>query len=298
MCIYIYIPYPLWLKASAPDRLRRLLEGAVDMKKTEDMASGASPAVPEVSSDDPKSALSKPSQPSSAAKPTLPKKKPCESNRITRTVPRHQARSRSPRSHAGPCPRLRIRSLCSGEELHPLRDQNWAIPTSVVHMTSFLTIREIFDMVCFTLAWPHEFLRLHSGDNVYEFPRPTSKSTSRAYEIRYLIYLNTSVMTAAGFDSADKPACRQQVDEIVIYYYKWMPTDFQAPEADGFCLCSFGGCCRLCNVPSIGVCWGCGNSAACRSKSCGCDCCCFATTMRIVQPLLRCPILGCSPWWA
>ena len=61
-------------------------------------------SVPKVSSDDAKSALSEPSQPSSAAKPTLPKQKPGAQSSITKSAPREQVRSRSPTSHAGPCP--------------------------------------------------------------------------------------------------------------------------------------------------------------------------------------------------
>jgi hypothetical protein len=67
------------------------------------------------------------------------------------------------------------------------------------------------------------------------------------------------------------------------------------------CICDFGGCCRLCFVPSTGGCVGCGNNGCCRSGDCGHPCC---------ESLVdgwppggtdgrdrRCDRLGCRPWW-
>ncbi len=79
-------------------------------------------------------------------------------------------------------------------------------------------------------------------------------------------------------------------------YDYWLPDNFQAPDAQGYCLCNFGGCCRLCLVPGDGPCWGCGNNGCCRCVECGCSCCESPEGIHLLER--RCPIVGCRPEWA
>ena len=63
-----------------------------------------------------------------------------------------------------------------------------------------------------------------------------------------------------------------------------------------WCICDFGGCCRLCHVPGNGVCGGCGNNACCRCGNCGHTCC--ARRVRSDKIMRLCDRQGCQPWWA
>jgi len=64
---------------------------------------------------------------------------------------------------------------------------------------------------------------------------------------------------------------------------------------DGSCICDFGGCCRLCFVPSNTGCSGCGNNGCCRSGNCGHPCC--KKMVGLQDVLHRCDRQGCRPWW-
>jgi hypothetical protein len=51
------------------------------------------------------------------------------------------------------------------------------------------------------------------------------------------------------------------------------PSDYGQGACQGFCVCDFGGCCRLCLVPSSVICRACGNNGCCRTGNCGHECC-------------------------
>ena len=143
-----------------------------------------------------------------------------------------------------------------------------------------VTIKDVFRAV----HWPTEFMQFRIGDKFYDFPRLHSKQK----------YSKTSLIGLSS--SAGLAGLSEEIHEITVFYYCWMPADFQAPEARGYCLCNFGGCCSLCKVPSIEICKGCGNNGCCRTGDCGCDCC--VQESKDLRPRRRCPISGCRPDWA
>ena len=83
-----------------------------------------------------------------------------------------------------------------------------------------------------------------------------------------------------------------------------MPEDFRACPRTNKCICEFGGCCRLCQVPvralrHRGVCPGCGSGpGCCLCATCGCDCCEGKAPPVLPDDAPRCPFHGCQPEWA
>lgn len=181
-------------------------------------------------------------------------------------------------------PRLRVRNATNGEELLSLRDHSYFVPRPFDLVTRSTTIKDVFEAVCRALPWEPEFMQLLIGDKAYDFPRLLSKQ-------KHLNTLVMSLISSSGFEGLS-----DVTHEIAVFYHLRMPTDFQAPDAQGYCLCNFGGCCTLCNVPSNQICRGCGNNGCCRAGNCDCDCCC--DKFKDFQPQRRCPILGCRPEWA
>ena len=176
-------------------------------------------------------------------------------------------------------PRLRVRAL-DGEELDML-DTSYAIPRPFKFVSRSTTIKDVFSACCKTLQWPEEFMILENGGNTYEWPRLTR-------EQEHLYTLVTTLTPSSG---------SQGLSDVSydFTFLRRVPDNFQAPGARGFCLCHFGGCCRLCFVPSNRPCWGCGNNGCCRSANCGCSCC---ESPRGIDPERRCPLMGCRPEWA
>ena len=166
-----------------------------------------------------------------------------------------------------------------GEELHVVLDTSYAIPRPFILRPS-TRIKDVFFACCETLKWPHEFMSLIIDGNTYKWPRLHS-------EQKHLDSLVTNIIPST--------IGSQQLSDVVFAYYRWVPKNFQAADAQGYCLCNFGGCCRLCNVPSGQICWGCGNNGGCRSESCGHSCC---KLPRSIDPERRCPLMGCRPEWA
>ena len=176
-------------------------------------------------------------------------------------------------------PRLRVFNL-NGAELYML-DTRYAIPRPFKYVSPSTRIKDVFSACCETLQWPEEFMSLTIGDHTYKCPRRDSEQK----------HLDIFVMTLI-------PSSGSQRLSDVSYdftYYCWVPDNFQAPGAQGYCLCHFGGCCRLCFVPGNGICWGCGNNGCCHSVNCGCYCC---KSPKGFHPERRCPMAGCRPEWA
>ena len=185
---------------------------------------------------------------------------------LVKTFPMEAVRSR----------RLRVRNASNGEEL--------LVPRPFNHVDRGTTIKDVFAAVSRALPWPHEFMQLLIGDKAFDFPHRLDKQ-------EHLDTLLMSLISSSGFERLS-----DVIPEITVSYLRWIPTDFRAPDAEGYCLCNFGGCCTVCNVPSNQICGGCGNNGCCRTGSCGCDCCCEG--YKDFQPQRRCPILGCRPEWA
>ena len=177
-------------------------------------------------------------------------------------------------------PRLRVYAALDGKELHML-DTRYANPRPFKYVSPSTRIMDVFSAVCKTLQWPAEFMILIIGSNTYKWPRLLS-------EQQHLQILVTTLITSSGFQRLSGVSCN-------FTYLRWVPDNFQAHDARGYCLCIFGGCCRLCFVPGDGICWGCGNNGCCRSVNCGCYCC---KSPKGFHPERRCPIAGCRPEWA
>ena len=181
--------------------------------------------------------------------------------------------------------RLRLRNLESGVELPWVYDYSYCIPRPF-YVRRSTTIKDIFTAVSFAVAaghpnpWPLEYIKLMIGNNLYECP------------------VNLKLQKQKGVDQKVHKVVGDQQDEVVVSYHCMMPEDFSRCGG-GYCLCSFGGCCRLCNVPGTSVCPSCGNNGCCRCQNCGCECCseCFHAN-ELSRDLRRCPILGCRPRWA
>ena len=175
--------------------------------------------------------------------------------------------------------RLRVYAL-GGEELDML-DTSYAIPRPFKYVSLSTRIKDVFSACCETLQWPREFMILRMGGNTYKWPRLLS-------EQQHLHILVTTLIPSSG---------SQQLSDVSYDFtcLRRVPHNFQSPDSQGYCLCNFGGCCRLCFVPSSEVCWGCGNNGCCRSVNCGCSCC---ESPKGIHPERRCPISGCIPWWA
>ena len=133
----------------------------------------------------------------------------------------------------------------------------------------------ICEACCQALAWPREFMTVTVNDESFNFPR--LRRQQEHLHRRLLDIVETSQR------------------EIVVTYYLRMPSNFRDPIANGYCLCAFGGCCKLCIYPSSEVCGGCGNNGCCRTDNCGDECC---EGEEITEPERRCPFLGCKPEWA
>ena len=172
-------------------------------------------------------------------------------------------------------PTIRVYNANGG--LLPIMDRKYCIPRPFDRVKRSTTVKDIFVAVSHAVQWPREFMQLRIGDKAYDFPILISKQK----------HLETFVMSLISYPHQtfqDAPV------GIIVFYDLRMPTDFNGI----YCLCDFGGCCRLCNVPSNQICKGCGNNGCCRVVECGCDCCEDPN----VQPQRRCPILGCRPKWA
>jgi len=185
-----------------------------------------------------------------------------------------------PATFEQPRPRLRVYAMSGGEELRIL-DTSYAIPRSFKFVSPSTRIMDVFSACCIKLQWPHEFMSLSIGGNVYKWPRLLR-------EQQHLHILVTTLIPSSD--------CQGLYDVAYDFtYVLWMPDNFQAPDARGYCLCNFGGCCRLCFVPSNEPCCGCGNNGCCRCMNCGCSCC---ESPEDIQPMSRCPFEGCRPEWA
>ena len=163
-----------------------------------------------------------------------------------------------------------------GEELH-MFDTSYFFPRPFKHASPSTTIKEVFLVCCETLQWPREWMMLSIGENTYQWSEQQ--------------HLDSLVMTLTP-SSGSQQLCDVSYD---FTYLRRVPDNFQAPEAQGLCLCDFGGCCRLCFVPNNVPCWGCGNNGCCRCVGCGCSCC---ESGEGIDPERRCPLMGCRPWWA
>lgn len=178
------------------------------------------------------------------------------------------------------CATLRVRNAINGDLLAVL-NHRYAVPRPFQYVSDSTTIRDVFSEVCKTLRWPSEFMLLSIAGVVYDCPRLLSRQ-------QHLNALVTNLSSSSGL---------QRLSDVSydFLYYLRMPENFQAPDAQSYCLCDFGGCCRLCFAPSHRLCWGCGNNGCCRCANCGCDCCVSPEDFR---PVRRCPISGCRPAWA
>ena len=173
-------------------------------------------------------------------------------------------------------PRLRVYKAMDGEELH-MFDTSYFFPRPFKHVSPSTTIKEVFLVCCETLQWPREWMMLSIGENTYQWSEQQ--------------HLDSLVMTLTP-SSGSQQLCDVSYD---FTYLRRVPDNFQAPEAQGLCLCDFGGCCRLCFVPNNVPCWGCGNNGCCRCVGCGCSCC---ESGEGIDPERRCPLMGCRPRWA
>ena len=179
-------------------------------------------------------------------------------------------------------PRLRVLGgQLNGEALNML-DTSYAIPRPFKYVCPSTRIKDVFLACCNTLQWPEEFMSLSIGDDTYRLPR-------RISEQKHLYIFVMTLIPSSGSQWLS------DVSYDFTYDY-WLPDNFQAPDALGYCLCNFGGCCRLCLVPGAGICWGCGNNGCCRCVECGCSCCKSPEGIHLLQR--RCPIAGCRPEWA
>ena len=174
--------------------------------------------------------------------------------------------------------RKRLRCYNMNGELLNLFDHSYVIPRPFDFVSERRTLGEVFEAVSKCAQWPLEWIRLIIGDHQFEWPRLR----------RLQDHLRAPVMCYVNPDVA----------EIVATVNFRFPDNFHDSAAPGYCLCDFGGCCTLCNVPSCEICPGCGNNGCCRSDSCGHDCCAAVARGDSFQPRYLCPMSGCRPWWA
>ena len=179
---------------------------------------------------------------------------------------------------AAQLPKLQIRNAISSENL-AISNQRYAIPRPLDRVKEYTTLRDVFLACSQALSWPCEFMTLIIDDQVFDFPRLISRQG----------HLDMKVIDVV------QP---QPLDEILVRYHLQIPSNFQDPNAQGYCLCNFGGCCKLCKVPGGEICSGCGNNGCCRSNDCGCECCLAGSTNNSFQPVRRCPRVGCQPRWS
>ena len=187
-------------------------------------------------------------------------------------------------------PLLRVHNAVNGEELR-LVDISYAVPRPFDRVTQRTTIEDIFRAVGQAVPWPCEWMRIAIGDRTCDWPRTLALRKRLRTPLMSCIPSVLDVVPA-GCSQRETDATHE-ITAAVTYQ---IPRDFRASEAQGYCLCDFGGCCTLCNVPSSEVCSGCGNNGCCRCSNCGCDCCCDEA--KDFQPHRMCPVAGCRPMWA
>ncbi len=118
-------------------------------------------------------------------------------------------------------PRLRVYAAMDGEELHML-DTSYFFPRPFKHVSPSTTIKDVFSACCETLQWPCEWMMLSIGENTYQWSEQQ--------------HLDILVMTLIP-SSGSQQLCDVSYD---FTYLRRVPDNFQAPEAQGFCLCHFG----------------------------------------------------------
>ena len=134
-------------------------------------------------------------------------------------------------------------------------------------------IEDLFDPCSVALNWHVEFIKLVLDDKVFRFNKRIAERT----RTRILDLISPA-------DLLQQKPCRINV-------VLEMPENF----GGDCCLCSFGGCCKLCRVPGGRICPGCGNNGCCRASNCGCACC---EENLPCDGGPRCPFKGCRPEWA
>ena len=172
--------------------------------------------------------------------------------------------------------------LCHTVGGEPLKLLNhaYAVPRPFDFVREDTTLGEVFKAASKARdSWPVEWMKVVIGDHQFEWPRLLKSQE----------HLRTLVIQLCGDPNADG---------ILVTVCFSFPDNFQDPKASGYCLCNFGGCCRLCYVPSCVVCLGCGNNACCRSNDCDYSCCDAIEKGVGFQAQMRCPISGCRPAWA
>ena len=172
--------------------------------------------------------------------------------------------------------------LCHTVGGEPLKLLNhaYAVPRPFDFVREDTTLGEVFKAASKAKdSWPVEWMKVVTGDHQFEWPRL----------LKLQEHLRTPVIQLCGDPNADG---------ILVTVCFSFPDNFQDPKASGYCLCNFGGCCRLCYVPSCVVCPGCGNNGCCRSNDCDYSCCDAIEKGVGFQAQMRCPVSGCRPAWA
>ena len=194
---------------------------------------------------------------------STPERKPC--------VPSPMPLTDRQRRHTKLCVSVH---LLSGE-IVMLKDYLGEAQKTVDVLFYLSTVEDLIPRCSETLCWHQDFLQL-----VFE---------QHKFKYQYLAKHKTPWSSIIN-----EPGTETYSLQLLLVA---MPDDFRLHK--GLCICAFGGCCRLCPVPTSGCdggCVGCGNNACCRCKNCGCDCC--AKDLNPSDLKVVCPMIGCKPEWA